>query len=144
MMNTGLLIITVTFTLCPILYLYFNDPYEFLERLSDRLFRITLWYNRHYGKIAKDNKNKYRTLRNLIDDCQESITKYIKRTNLRDLDKDVSLLKLLEFHKQLLSFEQDEYADFTVEKLNSYFEQIADFYDPFFEESENDFESKSA
>ena len=125
--NIGLLCCAMLFG--TILVLYFMDSEEFLYRISDKLFRIWFWYSRHYGRLHRQSKNKYHTLGVAQRACWEAVTKYIVRTNLKKLDKDETLLKLLELHKKIDTLDKKEEDDFSLKEVKDLLNEVTDTYD---------------
>ena len=135
--NLGLL--SCAMLLGTILFLYFMDSEEFLYRISNRLFRISFWYSRHYGKMHRQINDKHHMLDVTQRACWEAITKYIARTDLQNLDSDETLLKLLELHKKIDILDKKETDDFTLKEVKELLHEVTDTFDPAIVELEEQF-----
>ena len=130
--NLGLIFCAMLFG--TILVLYFMDSEEFLYRISDKLFRIKFWYSCHYGKMHRKINDKYHALGITQRTCWEAITKYIIRTDLKNLDKDEILLKLLMLHKKIDSLDKKDADDFSLKEVNDLLHEVTDTFNPVLEE----------
>ena len=116
--------------LLSILYLYFIDPYAFNTRLLLRILRIKFFFRTHFGKSAKEYKQKYYSLSNTIKFCEYTVCRYVNKKNLSTLSDDETLEELLKHYNELLYIDTLPEEEVDIENIRKLRDEIENLYFP--------------
>lgn len=121
-----------------VIFLYFSDPIEFLERERFRFIRLRFRFSREFRKIVRTRKANVKRLNTISFVCSEAICKYITRQSECDeLSNDETVKVLVKIYRKLEKVQRECLAgELTDEDFKQFFNQIEDAYcvemDPYF------------